>query len=505
MIVRRPATLAATSVALAVLLSACTGDPTDTNPAPVPERGTVNWADCMHTARQVNPDLPATLLVECGTVTVPQDWNTPDNGETFSIAVMRIRSGEQSDHIGSIVTNFGGPGGSGLGYLPHLAPDLNNLMERFDLVTFDPRGVGRSATVKCISDEDLDASFGYVPDPVSDASFQVAVSISRSIAEGCGAALGDRLSLYSTEQTAKDMDAIRKALGEETFDYLGYSYGTQLGAVYAQLFPATIRSMVLDGAVDLEQTPVESSEGQAMGFERALSNFSTWCSQNTEQCGIGPDARATIVDTINAADAAAVRGSDGRIATSGWVFYSVVSALYYQPSWTYLAQGIADLGDGDPTLMFLLADSYADRQSDGSYSNMFDAFNTISCIDSDAYPTVEEIRDLQAQWRGKYPVFGPALAIGLLNCALWPAKKDPYPVGPATGAPPIVVVGTLGDPATPYESTPKLAAMLGTGRVLTYEGEGHTVYPDDDCIRRAVDAYLIDLTVPAEGTSCPSS
>jgi pimeloyl-ACP methyl ester carboxylesterase len=505
MTVRRAASTIAVALALALALGACTGDPPVAAPVPGPvASGAVAWIDCTEQARQINRQLPESLSAQCGKVTVPRDWNTPDNGETFDIAVMRLRSDRQTDKLGSVLTNFGGPGASGLAQLPHLAGDILNLATRFDLVTFDPRGVGQSASVKCIANEDLDASFGYEPDPVADADFQGAVAISRRIGESCSAKFGEQLTLYSTEQAARDMDAIRQALGEEKFDYLGYSYGTLLGAVYAQLFPDRIRAMVLDGAVDPQQSPVESSEGQAMGFERALTNFDAWCNQNARRCPIAPDARGAVERAIASAETSPARGDGGRLATSGWVFYSVVSALYYQPAWEYLARGIADLGRGDPTVTFLLADSYADRDANGDYGTLFDANNAVNCTDSESYPTVEQIRTLQSDWRAKYPLFGAPLAVGLLNCAVWPAKKDPYPVGPATGSPPIVVVGTVGDPATPYESTAKLAAMLGTGRVLTWEGEGHTAYPETACIRDAVDAYFIGLTVPAEGTRCPA-
>jgi TAP-like protein len=200
-----------------------------------------------------------------------------------------------------------------------------------------------------------------------------------------------------------------------------------------------------------------------------------------------------------------VKGSDGRAATAGWVFYAIVSTMYSQDNWQYLAQGISDLGKGNTRFVFLLADSYAERDEQGHYKNLFDANSAVNCVDSASYPTIEQVRTLQSQWRTKYPLFGAPLAIGLATCSVWPAKKDPYPVGPAVGAPPIVVVGTKGDPATPYESTAKLADMLGTGTVLTWDGEGHTAYPETSCIRNAVDGYFINLNVPAKGLTCPAS
>jgi hypothetical protein len=183
---------------------------------------------------------------------------------------------------------------------------------------------------------------------------------------------------------------------------------------------------------------------------------------------------------------------------------AVISSLYTESGWQELARAIDRLADGDPTEVFRLADAYAGREPDGSYSNLFDANLAVNCADEDEKPSRERIRQLQSQWREKYPFFGPSLAVGMLACAQWPGRSDPYPTGRAVGAPPILVVGTTGDPATPYEQTPELAGMLGVGRVLTWEGEGHTAYPQTTCITDVVDAYLIDLTVPMEGLRCPA-
>lgn len=502
---RRRAALA-TVLALALALTGCVPssvwrDP-NTSSGPVTE-GALEWHACQADARRINANIPAGLTAQCSTLRVPQDWNNTGNGKTFELQLMRIHSNKQHDRIGSVVMNPGGPGGSGFDYTAFLAPEVTPLLERFDLIGFDPRGVGRSDPVDCISDADMEATFGYEPDPVTDASYQGLVTLARHVADGCGAKYGEGLSLFSTEQAAHDIDAIRTALGEGKLNYLGYSYGTLLGAVYAELFGANIRAMVLDGAVDPQQSPVVSSEGQAMGFERAFTNFAAWCKANTAKCPIAPDAKGAVLAALEQARTNPVKYR-GRVATAGWVFYAVIATLYSEDSWQYLAQAIDDLRQGDARVAFILADSYAEREDDGHFKNLFDANNAVNCTDSDDFPTVEQIRTLQSQWRTKYPMFGGPLAVGLLNCAVWPAKKDPYPVGAAKGAPPIVVVGTKGDPATPYESTAKLAAMLGTGTVLTWDGEGHTAYPETTCIRRAVDNYFIDLTVPAAGLTCPA-
>lgn len=473
-------------------------------PAPTASGTSIAWTDCAQDARSINPSLPTTLRIECGTVTVPLDWKRPRDDQKLTIALMRARSTRQTNRIGSLLFNPGGPGGSAIEYLPYIAPELSGLLARFDLVAFDPRGVGRSSAVKCFSDEDIDELVGAEPDPRSDASFNRLVAQMRQMAEMCTRKYGDRLTFFSTEQTARDMDRIRAALGDEKLNYLGYSYGTQLGAVYAHLFPKNIRAMVLDGAVDPLESPIASAEAQARGFERALDNFAAWCRATPAQCPIASDPKGSIIDALDSARTSPARGSDGRVATAGWIFYAVVASLYSQESWRHLGLGIAELRRGDPQIIFLLADLYLGRDPNGKYDNQMDANVTINCADSEQEPTIRDIRVLQADWRTKYPFFGGPLATGLITCAVWTAKADPYPIGPAAGAPPILVVGTTGDPATPYENTAKLAELLGTGVVVTWQGEGHTAYPQTRCLRETVDAYFIDLKVPARDPMCPA-
>ncbi|SCE70876.1 alpha/beta hydrolase fold [Micromonospora echinospora] len=476
------------------------------------------WRSCPETAEQVAGRAAPGMRYECARIAVPQRWNTtggpatatPGGGATFEIALLRARSTKQRDRIGSLLVNPGGPGGSGVDTAVYLSLGEQfgglpaSVTERFDIVGFDPRGVARSSPVECISDTDLDASFGYDPDPESTAAFDGLVALNQRIGQACGAKYGDRLSLFGTEQAALDMDAVRAAVGDEKLTYLGYSYGTLLGAVYAQRFPERVRALVLDGAIDPRQNAVEASEGQAKGFERAFGNFVRWCSANADRCPLAPDARAAVTSAVDKARVSPVRGADGREATAGWVFYAVISSLYTEQGWQELARAVDQLAEGDPAGVFRLADAYAGRNPDGTYTNLFDANLAVNCADDEERPSLERIRQLQGQWRRAYPLFGPALAVGLLTCAKWPAEPDPYPTGKADGAPPILVVGTTGDPATPYEQTPALAAMLGVGRVLTWEGEGHTAYPQTTCVTEAVDAYLIDLTVPAEGLRCPA-
>jgi pimeloyl-ACP methyl ester carboxylesterase len=488
------------------------GEPTSTgNGSTAPQgAGTADWSDCSDVPERLVGRGATGMTYDCATVEVPRDWNNSSNGQNYDISVIRIRSKTQKNRIGSLLINPGGPGGSGVEFAVYLSygEALGGLptaiTDRFDILGFDPRGVGRSEPVKCISDADQDANFGAPPDPASQAQFDSYVALTRKIVDGCGRKYGDQLVTFSTNQAAHDIHAIRQAIGDEKTTFLGFSYGTLLGATYAQQSPTEIRAMVLDGAIDPKQTYVQGSESQAKGFERAFTNFTAWCKRTPAKCPIAPDARKAVTDAMAAAEKNPVPYSDGRKATAGWIFLAVISSLYTESGWNALAGAVSALNEGNPKGIFNLADQYAERKPDGSYSNLFDANLAVNCADTKDVPGIDEIRKLQGEWRAKYPLFGASLAVGMLSCSLWPGERDPYPAGPATGAPPIVVVGTTGDPATPYENTADLASMLGVGHVLTWEGEGHTAYPSTPCIVSAVDNYLIDLKVPQEGLRCPA-
>jgi pimeloyl-ACP methyl ester carboxylesterase len=521
---RTPRLVLAALVAAVVATAGCTlpvfaPDDSDTaapattggGQAPPAVPGTrARWTACPEVPQELVGRGASGMTYECASVAVPRDWAAPQGGGTYDVAMIRIHSQTQKNRIGSLLINPGGPGGSGIETAVYLSfgQALGGLptevTDRFDIVGFDPRGVGRSSPVKCISDKDQDATFAAVPDPKTDAEFQEVVALNKRVAEGCGQKYGDQLPLFSTEQAAHDMDAIRTAVGDPKMTYLGFSYGTLLGATYAQLFPDKVRALVLDGAINPKQDFIAGSESQAKGFERAFTNFTTWCKATPAKCPIAPDARGAVTDALAKAAASPVPGDDGRDATAGWIFVAVISSLYTESGWQQLAKAVDDLQTGDAKGIFDLADQYADRKPDGSYSNLFDANLAVNCADTEGAPSVERIRQLQSEWRKKYPLFGAPLAMGMMPCTFWPGKKDPYPAGPATGSPPIVVVGTTGDPATPYENTAELASMLGTGHVLTWEGEGHTAYPSTKCIVDAVDGYLIDLSVPKEGLRCPA-
>ena len=253
-----------------------------------------SWRACPDVPRGLVGHAASGMTYECASVAVPRDWAAPQSGETYEVQMIRIRSRTQHDRIGSLVINPGGPGGSGIDTAVYLSfgQQLGGLptavTDQFDIVGFDPRGVGRSDPVKCITNQDQDDTFALDPDPVSQAAFDQVVALNKRIAGDCGAKYGDQLALFSTEQAAHDMDAIRAAVGDQKMTYLGFSYGTLLGATYAQLFPKNIRALVLDGAVDPKQDYVTGSEVQAKGFERAFTNFTNWCKATPAHCPSPP-------------------------------------------------------------------------------------------------------------------------------------------------------------------------------------------------------------------------
>jgi pimeloyl-ACP methyl ester carboxylesterase len=506
-VVRLPSRLGIALVVFAVGLAGCFLPPIfDGGQArdPSPEAG---WTNCADDARSVLGRVPSGFYFQCRTVTVPQDWNHRDNGRTLSMPIIRIRSTSQKDRIGSLLMNPGGPGGSGYNDAIKFSEFLPaEVMRRFDLVGFDPRGVGRSDPIRCYKASDLDANFAADPDPMSQQAFDEVVALNKRLVDACTAKYGAKLPLYSTEQAARDIDQIRQDLGEPKISYLGFSYGTLLGGVYAELFPDKIRAMVLDGAVDPNQTSTESAESQAKGFERAFNSFAKWCADNAARCPIDGDAQAVVLKLMEQARTNPVGYRDGRKATAGVILWAVVYTMYSKSFWPDLGPALRDLGKGKADGIFGQADKYSERDPDGEYpSNLFDANAAVNCADDGKSATLQQVRTLQGEWRQKYPIFGAALAMGMLTCTLWPPARDPYPVGRASGAPPILVVGTKNDPATPYEQTQKLADMLGVGVVLTWDGEGHTAYPETHCIVTAVDNYLINLNPPKAGTVCPAA
>ncbi|NHC16132.1 alpha/beta hydrolase [Motilibacter deserti] len=444
---------------------------------------------------------------QCAKLRVPVDYADPEGGD-LELSVVRRPAGKKSERVGSLLVNPGGPGGSGIDYARSAENFSTTLLTRFDIVGFDPRGVGTSSPIDCLSDEQTDTFLAVDASP-DDAREEAAYAEqSRLLGEGCEARSGEVLPHVGTVDAAKDMDVLRAVLGDETLTYLGKSYGTYLGAVYAEQFPDKVGRFVLDGALDPTLTDEALNLGQAKGFETALTAFVDDCLQQ-EECPLtgGRDAGlAQVRGLLDDIDREPLRSDDGREVTQPLAALGLATGLYSKDFWPYLEVAIADALDGDGTTLLTLTDAQTDRTEDGTYaSNGNEVIYAVNCLDKPSDVTdLEAWRERAATAERAAPTFGALLGWSSLPCATWPARSDtgPHEIA-APGAAPILVVGTTRDPATPYEWAQGLAGQLESGRLLTFDGDGHTAYASGSrCVDEAVDAYLVEGTLPAEGARC---
>ncbi|MCL2090464.1 MAG: alpha/beta hydrolase [Micrococcales bacterium] len=506
----------------------------------------LDWKDCskqpgFSSGRQGVDGLDK---LECTWLTVPMDYANP-SGETIKLALARSTA-ENSQ--GSIVINPGGPGGSGVDVVAAFVDGLGDRSrDVLDVVGFDPRGVGRSAPVDCLSDDDLNVFLTTDIDTTSEEGIAQAEAAVAEFAEGCLELTGSLLEHVDTISAARDMDVIRAALGESTLNYLGVSYGTQLGATYAALFPDRVGRMVLDAAVDptaLDETTVI----QAGGFESALRAYVTDClaSDGCPLSGSVDEAMDQVVAVVEQAtdqplsigdlkvletlfrelvdldaETAAlvavevVGGLGDRQLTGALALTGIFTALYSQDAWEQLTMALRFAIDNqDGTMLMLLADTYLQRcdgltcpVEDGYYSNMMEAHTAIGCADNRKTRDADAMAAEAEQIRQVAPHLAEYFISEVDECADWPTPvTESLRSYAAKGAPPIVVIGTTNDPATPYQWAQALAEMLDSGVLVTYEGEGHGAYLRGvKCIQTAVDDFLVDGKVPEDGLTCSAS
>jgi len=509
----RNATRARTRVSIIALLAialatgAC-GESSSASPSPTPSfvpSGSIDWQSCPVTdpVTSGNPELL------CATMTVPRDYLTP-NGPTIELALALLPAVDQAHKVGPLLLNFGGPGASGINILTESGRGVvpAEIGNRFDLVTWDPRGVNRSAPVKCLSDTEMDAwtATPGIPDRPAAKDWTAALNDAQWFADKCKAGTGEMLAYIGTTASARDMESIRVGLGVAKLDYLGFSYGTALGAVYATLFPTSTGHMILDGAVDMAPTDESEYGEQGVALQGALNRLFAWC-DSEKTCPFGKGASRAAFDALTASlNKHPIILDDGRSLNASLAWTGVIMTLYNRDYWSYAVQGLAGAADGDGYLLALLADAYNDRAEDGTYkSNIMEAFPAISCIDAPTSPSIARYKAIYEKFVAAAPDFAAGHASGGLLCGVWPYKSaDPLPaLVNGAGAAPILVVGTTGDPATPYAWAQRMASLLQSGHLLTHVGEGHTsVGGSSACINDAAISFLVSGTLPAENTRC---
>jgi pimeloyl-ACP methyl ester carboxylesterase len=470
---------------------------------------------------------PCDKTFECARLLVPFDYARPA-WRRFSLPVIKLPAAGPargpSARIGALVINPGGPGGSGVQYaLNARSGEFSSaVLRRFDIVGFDPRGVGGSEpAVRCMSGPQLDKYFATDDTPEDAAQLAAIVSQSELYASRCARNAASLLPYTGTVNAAKDLDVLRAALGEPSLTYLGKSYGTVLGASYAQQFPSKVRALVLDGAVDPTLTGLQVDIAQAEGFESAFGQFLTWCATQAS-CPLGgagtgtgaphagaphagaPRAVAEVAGLLAAANRQPLTNllADGQPANGAMLLTGIAAALYLRQEWPLLKSGLTSAFSGDGTILVELANLLMERNPNGTYSNLSDAELSVDCVDRPWPRGLPAWLTAAAAAAKAAPLFGAPLVWGSLPCAYWPVKPSALAVR-AAGAPPVLIVGDLHDPATPYQWAVGLAHDLASGVLLGWNGEGHTSYMEGSaCVDNTVDAYLIWLRTPKSGTVC---
>ena len=487
--------LAGVLVLVTLLTACCTLNPKPAAPgSPTPSPSILKWIDCGGG-------------FQCSTVQVPLDYAHPEAG-TIGIAINRKPATDPARRIGSVLTNPGGPGASGIQYLRDGADTFAHLNTRFDLIGFDPRGIGQSVPVRCLDarqEDEYNALDTVLDDPEEK---QAGIDAAKSFAAACKVRSGALLPYIDTVSVARDMDVIRGALGDEKLTYLGFSYGTLIGQFYAHLFPTHVRALALDGVVDPAMPANDALYGQLVGFEQNLQAFYADCRARrtaNPPCTYSRsgDPAAKLMDLMQQLDTTPMAVKN-RFLTRALAVIGVLQMLYDPSYWPYLDQGLTLADRGNGALLLAFSDLYLGRKADGTYDNQLDASSAVSCLDRPVPSDIAAYDALGPKFASASPLFGPAFQYSNLQCAFWPVKpKGKVEAVTAQGVPPILLVGGTNDPATPYASAQAVNKALSGSVLLTREGNGHVSYGQSACARQAVDAYLIDLTVPPAGTVCP--
>lgn len=446
---------------------------------------------------------------ECATLSVPSDYDDPAGSGPVAVEVVRLPAAGD-DRLGALVVNPGGPGGSGVEYARAARAIVTpEVLSAYDIVGFDPRGVASSDPVDCLTDAELDTLIASDPTPEDAAEAEELVALTGAVGPACQERSPRITPWMDTRSVARDLDVLRAALGEERLDYLGKSYGTAIGTVYAEQFPGNVGRFVLDGALPVDLSSEEISRGQAAGFEAALERFVADCLPRQDcplAAGTVADGVAEIRAFLSGLDAAPLPAGAGRELNEALGVTAVLYYLYFPPGdWTLLRQGLDEGFAGDGSLLLAMLEQRLERNpGSGAYrTNSQEAFYAVTCLDR---PTrsIEQVAQDADTWAEESPTFGPYLAWSDAICAQWPlpAVTEPRAVA-ANGAGPILVVSTQHDPATPYQWGVRMAETFADAALVSWNGDGHTAYFNGSaCVDDAVDAYLLNGTVPAADPRC---
>ena len=463
---------------------------------------------------QSQPDYPKTLSgyyaqeikwqscnqdFQCATLAVPIDYKNLSTG-AFEIALLKYEA-RTSKKLGSLIVNTGGPGGSGVDYAFTAEYIFSTaILDRYDIVGFDPRGVSRSAPIRCLTDKELDTNNNSDSKPDNEKQFQQILIDTKNYVEKCKAK-NKYLGSYSTANVARDMEILREALGDKQLNYMGKSYGTYLGTLYAQFFPDKVGRVVLDGAVDPTISNFQQTLTQAVGFDQAFLSFAKDCATK-KICSLPKGEEAAISEMerlfAQAAKKPLPTKSLNRTLSETMMVLGTASAMYDNATgWPKLRKAIAQAQEGFGDKFLELADEYTGRQADGSYpNNEFDSGAVIDCLDVDEPRTIAQIRRDAKSFAEQAPLFGPYLAYGGLTCKYFGQSQGDI-IAPTKTTNPIVVIGTTGDPATPYEWAQGLNKVLTNSILVSLTGEGHTGQGQGNaCVDDQIDDFFLTGKAP---------
>lgn len=444
--------------------------------------------------------------VQCAEVSVPLDYIRPA-GRSIDLALLRVPS--SSDSARSLVVNPGGPGASGLDFAEYLATVIDpDVRANFHIVGFDPRGVGESAPIECLTGRQTTRWHRTDTTPDTAQERRTLMNRAAGISRGCLDRDAELARFVGTENTVRDMDVIRSALGDTDLNWLGFSYGTLLGALYAQEFPESVGRMVLDGAVDPSLDAMQVSQDQSAGFQRAMQRFSADCARRSDCVARTQQGVLTQINAlIRQLDTASMRTDGSRRLVQAEAITAMFFSMYSKDLWPTLRTGLRQAANGDGTTLQLLAQLANDQVGPNRYgSNIASAFYAIGCWDYPAPPGTAGLAAAAREWSQDVPVpaMGSAMSWGNAPCSTWfeHSSTPPTAVRSETTAP-ILIIGTIFDPATPYIWAQALTDQLQTSRLLTYRGDGHTAYGDTNvCIDDITDTYLVSGVLPEPGTTC---
>ena len=475
-------------IAIALVATGCTAESEN------PQTSWDNFINQEITWRSCGPD-------ECARIIAPVDYDDLD-GDVVEISVVRI--GGDSKPL--LFVNPGGPGGSGYDYATYLGTAAGqDLLDKFSLIGFDPRGVVRSSPVQCLPDDELNEFIKSDPMPNTKEELEQAALDYREMGLACEKNTGPLAAHVSTIEVVKDLDLMRQVLGQEKLNYFGASYGTEIGAFYAEMFGENVGTMVLDSPVDLEADALEQTLGQARGFQRAFDSFVDYCL--VDGCVLGDslsEARAEVTKLINSLADQPLKVDDGRTLSQSEGIYGLAAALYSDSSWGWLETGLGEaIESKDGTWLMTLADYYFEREGDRFLDNSFQVFNVVRCLDAVEVRSIDQQLADYPKFVEVSPVFGDFLAWDVA-CLEWPLESTiERPEVDGDKAPPILVVGTTNDPATPYEWAEAMTSQLKSAVLITKVGDGHGAYASGNaCIDRAIEDALINGKMPRPNSKC---